>query len=146
MFHHILLAWDGSASAERALDITLDLARRYDADVTAASVAYAPGHAETSADQRESVDSARKHLEETFARIHDRAERVGVILEPQVLEDDDPARALLNFAHAHGFDLVVVGHHNQGRAGRILFGGLSQRLAANPRVPVLVIGEENGGT
>lgn len=68
-----------------------------------------------------------------------------MILERQILEDDDPARALLHFAHEHGFDLVV-GHHDQGRAGRILFGGLSQRLVANPRVPVLVIGEENGGS
>lgn len=140
MFHRILLAWDGSPSAERALDVTLDLARRYDADVTAASVAYAPGQAETTADRRESTDAARRHLEETFARIHDRAERVGVAMEHQILEDDDPARALLGFAHDHGFDLVVVGHHTQRRVGRILFGGLSQILVANPRLPVLVIG------
>jgi nucleotide-binding universal stress UspA family protein len=140
MFHHILLAWDGSPSAERAVDVVIDLARRYDADVTAASVAYAPAHAETTADRRESVDGARRHLEDSFARIHDRAERAGVMLDQHILESDDPASALLAYAHDHAFDLVVVGHHARGRGGRVLFGGLSDRLTENPRVPVLVIG------
>ena len=120
MFHHILLAWDGSPSAERAVDVVIDLARRYDADVTAASVAYAPAHAETTADRRESVDGARRHLEESFARIHDRAERAGVMLDQHILESDDPASALLAYAHDHAFDLVVVGHHARGRGGRVL--------------------------
>jgi nucleotide-binding universal stress UspA family protein len=140
MFHHILLAWDGSPSAERAVDVVIDLARRYDADVTAASVAYAPANAETTADRRESVDAARRHLEEGFERIRDRAERAGVELDQQILESDDPASALLAYAHDHAFDLVVVGHHTRGRGGRVLFGGLSDRLTENPRVPVLVIG------
>jgi nucleotide-binding universal stress UspA family protein len=146
MFHRILIAWDGSPSAEHAADVALDLARRYDADVTAASVAYSPAHAETEADRRESVDAARRYLEESLARIQDRAARAGVPFDTHVLEGDEPAGDLLRFAHEHGFDLIVAGRHTGGRGGRVLFGGLSDLLAASARRPVLIVGDENGHT
>lgn len=140
MFHHTLLAWDGSPSAQRTVDVVIDLARRYDADVTMASVGYAPAHAETTADRRESVGAARRRLEESFERIRDRAERADVELDQHILESEDPADALLGYVHEHAFGLVVVRHHARGRGGRVLFGGLSDRLTRNPRIPVLVIG------
>jgi nucleotide-binding universal stress UspA family protein len=63
MFQRILVAWDGSDVARRALDVGIDLARRYDAVLTAGSVGHSPSHAETEADRAESADAARRHLE-----------------------------------------------------------------------------------
>lgn len=142
MFHRILLAWDGSPSADRAADVALDLARRYDAELTAASVAYSPSHAETRADRTESVRAARRYLSDSLGRIQDRAERAGIRVEQEILEADDPAEELMRFAHEHGFDLVVTGRHVPSRARRVLFDGLSSRLAASARLPVLIVGAD----
>lgn len=144
MFQRILVAWDGSDVARRALDVGIDLARRYDAQLVAGSVAYSPAHAETEADRAESADAARRHLEETLERVRDRADRIGVRLDHEILEGDHPADDLLGYAHEHAFDLVVVGHHRSTRGGRLLLRGVPERMLAAAEVPILVVGEPNG--
>jgi nucleotide-binding universal stress UspA family protein len=143
MFQRILLAWDGSEPALRALDLAVDLARRYDAEVVAASVAHSPAHAETEDDRVESVDAARRYLRESLEKVRDRADRVGVPLEQALIEGDHPAEDLLRYAHEHGFDLVVAGHHRGGRASRFLFRDLAETLVAAAAIPVLIVGERN---
>lgn len=144
MFQRILIVWDGSQVARRALDVGIDLARRYDAELVAGSVAHSPAHAETEADRTESADAARRHLEGTLEQVRDRADRVGVPLTHEVLEGDRPAEDLLGYAHEHGFDLLVVGHHRSSRGGRVLLHGVSEQLVAAAELPVLVVGERNG--
>ncbi|MGH3003846.1 MAG: universal stress protein [Gaiellaceae bacterium] len=138
----ILVAWDGSRPAVRAFETAVELARRYDAELVAVSVAHSPAHAETAGDRRESVDAASRYLEETLAAVHDRAERVGVPLSHVIVEGDAPADDILGYAHEHGFDLVVVGHHRNRRAGRFLLHGLAERMISHASMPVLVVTDE----
>jgi nucleotide-binding universal stress UspA family protein len=142
MFQRILLAWDGSSVALRAFDVAIDLGRRYDVELVAASVAYSPAHAETASDRTESAEAARRYLAETFEEVRDRAVRAGVEVEQVVLEGDDPAAVLLKHCHEHGFDLIVVGHHHTGRAGRLLLHGIAPQMIEEAEVPVLVVGEQ----
>jgi nucleotide-binding universal stress UspA family protein len=142
MLQQILIVWDGSRPARRAFDNALDLARRYDAELVAVSVAHSPAHAETEGDRAESVDAARQYLEESFATVADRAELVGVPLEHVIVEGDAPPRDLVHYAHDHGFDLVVVGHHRNRRPGRFFLHGLAERMIAEARVPVLVVSDD----
>ncbi len=141
MFQRILLAWDGTAVALRAFDAAIDMTRRYDAELVAVSIAYSPAHAETAADREESADAARRYLQDSFAEVRDRAERAGVDVEHQIIEGETPARALLEYAHRHGFDLIVCGHHHSLRAGRLLLKDVTQELV-NDTIPVLVISED----
>ena len=139
MFSQILIAWDGSPPAEWAFDAALDLARRYDAQLCAVSVAHSPAHAETGDDRKESVDAARRYLEETFGQVRDRAERAGVAVEHLIVEGDDPASDILAYAHVHGFDLLVIGHHRKTRSGRFLIHGLTAKTIDAAELPVLVV-------
>jgi nucleotide-binding universal stress UspA family protein len=141
MFQRIMLAWDGSAAALRAFDLAIDLSRRYEVELVAVSVAYSPAHAETDADRRESSDAAGRYLAQTFDEVRDRAERAGVTVEHTIVAGDDPRTALLEHCHEHGFDLIVVGHHRENRAGRLLLRGVAPALVERATVPVLVIGE-----
>lgn len=142
MFQRILISWDGSPVSLRAFDVAIDLGRRYDVELVAVSIAYSPAHAETESDRIESAEAARRYLTETFAEVRDRAERVGLDVEHQVIEGDEPAKALLDHCHEHGFDLIVVGHHRSGRAGRLLLQGVASKLILAATVPVLVVGEQ----
>jgi nucleotide-binding universal stress UspA family protein len=141
MFQRILIAWDGSDVALRAYDVAIDLTRRFEGELVALSIAYSPAHAETRADREESVDAARRYLEQTFAEVRDRAERAGVEVEHTIIEGDDPGETLLAHAHEHGFDLLVCGHHHARRAGRLLLHGVAVSLVERASVPVLVVGE-----
>jgi nucleotide-binding universal stress UspA family protein len=142
MFQRILIAWDGSPVALRAFDAAIDLARRYEAELVAVSIANAPTDAETAADREDSADAARRYLETTFAAVKDRAERAGVGVEHEIIEAGAPARALADYAHEHGFDLLVCGHHRSNRVGRLLLRGVSQDLLAITTTPVLVVSAE----
>lgn len=141
MFQRILLAWDGSSVALRAFDVAIDLGRRYEVELEAVSVAYSPAHAETAADRIESTEAARRYLAASFDEVRDRAHRAGVEVEHVVLEGEDPAAVVLEHCRQHGFDLLVVGHHHAGRAGRLLLQGVAPRLIEAAEVPVLVVGE-----
>jgi nucleotide-binding universal stress UspA family protein len=143
MFQKILVAWDGSEAALRAFDVAIDITRRYEASLQAVSIAYSPAHAETSADRVESAEAAHRYLLETFAQARDRAERAGVDVEHAVIEGEPPARALLAHARAHGFDLIVCGHHHSRRAGRLLLRGVAPTLVADATIPVLVVTEDS---
>ncbi len=143
MFQRILIAWDDSSVALRAFDVAIDLARRYDVELVAASVAYTPAHAETATDRTESSDAAERYLTETFARVRDRADRAGVDVEHVVIEGDEPAKALLAYCDEHAFDLLIVGHHRSGRAGRLLLRGVAAALLDRAHLPFLVV-TENG--
>jgi nucleotide-binding universal stress UspA family protein len=142
MFQRILLAWDGSELAVRAFDVAIDVTRRYDAELVAVSVAYTPAHAETAADRSETSDAAHRYLESTFAEVADRATRAGVDVSHEIIDGDTPARALLEHVHSYGFDLIVCGHHHDGRAGRLLLTGITQDLLDAGAVPVLVVNDQ----
>jgi nucleotide-binding universal stress UspA family protein len=143
MFQRILIAWDGSEVALRAFDVAIDITRRYDAELVAVSIAYSPAHAETAGDREESEDAAHRYLQGTFREVADRAERAGIDVEHQVIGGTTPARALLDHAHDHGFDLLVCGHHHSRRAGRLLLRGVTQDLLAGATIPVLVVTDES---
>ncbi len=140
MFQRILLAWDGSEVSLRAFDAAIDVTRRYDADLVAVSIAYSPAHAETAADRRETTDAAHMYLTRTFDEVADRAQRAGVEVTHEIIDGQTPARALLNYAHEHAFDLIVCGHHRTGRAGRLLLKDVAPELIENG-APVLVISD-----
>jgi len=139
MFRRILIAWDGSPPAEWAFDAALDVARRFNAELCAISVAHSPAHAETEEDRRESVADARRYLEESYAPVKDRAERAGVAVDQIVIEGEEPAAAILDYAHEHGFDLLVIGHHRKSRSRRFLIHGLTSKTMDTADLPVLVV-------
>jgi nucleotide-binding universal stress UspA family protein len=142
MFQRILLAWDGSEVALRAYDVAIDVARRYDADLVAVSIAYSPAHAETAADRQQTADAAHRYLTQTFNDVIDRAERAGVEVTHEIIDGDTPAGALTSYADEHAFDLIVCGHHHSRRAGRLLLlRGVTQQLI-ECSVPVLVVTDD----
>jgi nucleotide-binding universal stress UspA family protein len=143
MFQRILTAWDGSPVALRAFDVAIDITRRYNAELVAVSIAYSPAHAETAADREESADAAHRYLQDTFHDVVDRAHRAGVGVEHQIIDGETPAQALADYAHEHGFDLIVCGHHHSRRAGRLLLRGVSQDLLVATTIPILVVSDDS---
>jgi nucleotide-binding universal stress UspA family protein len=139
----VVLCADG-ALRDSLVDLFVADGRRVAAEIVAGSVAHSPAHAETEADRLESVEAARRYLEESLEKLRDRADRVGVRLEHAVIEGDHPADDLLAYAHEHAFDLVVAGHHARSRAGRLVLHGFAEKLALAGTIPVLIIGDPGG--
>jgi nucleotide-binding universal stress UspA family protein len=128
MFQRIMVAWDGSALAERALDMAVDIACTYEAEIVAASVLAPAGDPHL--------------LQAAFARAREACVDRGVEPEHAIIEGGHPARDLLEYAHEHGFDLLVIGHHRHERPGGIMLHGMTERLLTAAQLPMLVVGSE----
>jgi nucleotide-binding universal stress UspA family protein len=138
MFQRILVAWDGSETALRGFDVAIDITRHYDAELVAVSIAHTPAHAETASDRQQTIDGAHRYLRQTFDEVVDRAQRAGVAVTHEIIDGETPAVALLGYAHEHGIDLIVCGHHPTRRAGRLLLHDVAEELIDGP-TPVLVV-------
>jgi len=147
MFQQILVLWDGSDLAERAFAIASDLGAVYGAEITAVCVV------ERSRSPRRPATAARRHhdrqagrplpsgdpVQALFAQrhVHDRTEPCHA--ELRVIHGDDVVADLLDLAHEHGSDLVVVGHHREHAPHHVFPHGLAERLVFSSRLPVLVV-------
>ena len=128
----ILLAYDGGEPAKRALDQTIELARHFEATVGVISVVpVRSGRAPADPwDDRtvhaEELLEARKLLREAG-------------IEAELLEPGgDPAKTIERMADERGYDTIVIGTRGLGNLGRTLQGSVSEHVATNAHVTVVV--------
>jgi len=138
----IMLATDGSPSAEEATSEAIDLAARLELPLIVVSVAHDStpgygyyGYAEVAAELRKiELERIGKVLEAIEAR----AEEAGVEVETLALEGL-AGRELCKVAAEHDARLVVIGAHGWGRLGRLIHGSVSTYVLHHATTPVLVV-------
>lgn len=145
MFDTVVIATDGSGSAERAVEAALDLAARFDATVHGLYVVDA-GEVETTPEE------VREALERALATTGGRA--LSFILEAADAEADeelvtavregDPADEIINYAAEHDADVIASG--TRGRHGEhgFLLGSVAEELVRDAPIPVLTVRQLEG--
>jgi nucleotide-binding universal stress UspA family protein len=130
----ILIAYDGSAEAKRALEWATRLG---DVAVTVLGVAPTLGGSEPIAD---AVDPTVE-LGSLRTGIREAAEQLaaaGVSAEA-VEKAGNPAAVIIETAESGGFDLIVVGTRGRHAIERFLFGSTADRVARYAPTPVLLV-------
>jgi nucleotide-binding universal stress UspA family protein len=128
----ILLAYDGGEPAKRALEQTIELAVKFDAEVGVISVVpVKAGRAPV-----DPWDDRTVHAEELLeAR---RALREAGI-EAEMLEPGgDVARTIERVADERGYDTIVVGSRGAGSLAKLLQGSVSEHVASHAHATVVV--------
>ena len=139
----ILLATDGSPSAEDATLEAITLARTFGTTLVVASVAHLGlpaygsyyGYGEIAADLHK-VETA--HVAELLVATKLRIEEAGVTCETLAL-DGQPAAEICGAATRTQARLVVIGAHGWGRLGRMIHGSVSTAVLHDAPCPVLVV-------
>jgi nucleotide-binding universal stress UspA family protein len=139
----ILLATDGSPSAEAATLEAIELAQAFATTLVVASVAHVVlpayggyyGYGEIAADLHK-VEI--KHVTEVLAATKVRVEEAGVACETVAL-DGPTADEICRTAGSHDARLVVIGAHGWGRLGRMIHGSVSTAVLHDAPCPVLVV-------
>lgn len=130
----ILLAYDGSDGAKRALEVVLELAGSDDS-VTVVGVAEGVplfGHA-ASLPTTEQERECETKLAEAAAALEGKDLAVSL-----VSRSGDPATAILDAAEHESPDLVVLGTRGLSVAERWLIGSVSTKVLHHARCSVLV--------
>ncbi len=129
----ILVAYDGSDPARRALLRAAELSLAMGATVTVLNVA--PAHADRAAVDIWSDEQARSRVLGEATRLL--AEQ-GV--SSNVLERaGDPGPAIVQAADQGGFDTIIVGSRGLGVAARLVLGSVSEYVATHARATVVVV-------
>ncbi len=138
VFRRILVCYDGSNGARRALHVAQSLADDVGGTVELLIVIRPPAHAETSEASEEAIETERRELsaglDEEVGRSKQR-----LFGTPHEVIHENPADAIADFAKQHGFDLVVVGTHGRERVAHRGVGRSLEALLRQHPCPLLVV-------
>lgn len=138
MYRTILVATDGSEYSDVAADHAVDLAHQYDATLHALSVVEMDvSFSETITEQmlKDLEGRGRKAVDAIITRAHD----AGVTSVEGTVVRGTPHTAIMDYAHEHDVNLVVVGTHGRRGLDRLLLGSVAERVLRTADIPVLVV-------
>jgi nucleotide-binding universal stress UspA family protein len=136
-FHKILVGYDGSKPAQKALEIAFSMARSEDAKLIVLAVAR-PAEPATRVETAGILENAEEHFQKDFQGIAARAKRLEVQVETGVLVGH-PTEQLLHRAETEKVDLIIVGRRGASRFERMLVGSTSERVLRYANCPVMVV-------
>jgi nucleotide-binding universal stress UspA family protein len=138
MYTRILVASDGSSASVKGAEMGGEIAKAFSAALTIVTVAYVPRvyEGDLSTDMMEGYTEEWKRV---LAMTADAAGRTGAEPETKLLQDGDPATALLEEAERGGYDLMIVGRTGAGSPASKVMGGVSRKVAEGASCSVLVV-------
>jgi len=136
MIETAVIATDGSESVERAVDVALDLARRFDATVHAL---YVVDESEVDSSPEAIRADMREALEESGEEaLDDVRERTDSDVRT-VVREGRPAAEICGYARENDVDLVATGTRGRHGENRFLIGSVAERVVRSCPTPVLTV-------
>lgn len=137
----LLVAHDGSAKADKALDVAADIAGKFGASVAVVNVV--PDLCLSSEEiGEESCELVSQSLSDeaggSMRKVMSRLAEKGVKAE-LLVKEGRPADAILDAADAIDADLIVIGSTGKHGAIRMLMGSVSSRVAEYSTRSVLIV-------
>ena len=139
MFKKILIANDGSEGAKHALQVAIDLAKKYNAELHSISVEEGVPHYAATIGE---VEEFRREANEFFKKINDEAvetaRREGIELKTKVLAGHE-VETIVNYAKDGKFDLLVIGFMGHSKIFGRVWGSTSQNITKLSPCTVIVV-------
>ena len=137
MTQRILLGYEGSDSANDALEFAVVLARAFGAELHVLAVARPPelgDDVETSA----VIENSRQRYENLLRDVRARLAQESFKTHFQVAVGH-PAEQIVRYAEGHGIDHIVVGHRGHTLFERWLIGSVARQVIAYAHCAVTVV-------
>lgn len=126
----ILTPVDGTDASSRALDFAIEMATKMDATL------HVVHFTNKETDATETIlEDARERLES--ADIGDEPELSTITVD--VWTADRVGEEILDVVREHGYDHVVMGHHEEGAVERTIFGSAAETVLRAEAVPMTIV-------
>jgi len=146
MYQHLLVPIDGSEVFDRAVEASIELARRLGASITAFVAEPTTPPPATGLGTLGYVRAMEQHDSETadhastvLAEFEKRAGAAGVRFEGMYARTQQVATAIVETARARGCDLIVMATHGRSAFGELVWGSHTKGVLARSRLPLLVL-------
>jgi nucleotide-binding universal stress UspA family protein len=139
MFKKILVGYDGSEGAKKAVRTAIDIAKHYGAELHSISVEEdLPHYAATIGE----VQEAKAEKNGYFARLNqeskEMAAKEGVVLHTKVVAGHE-VETIVDYAKDHRFDLLVIGFMGHSKIYDRVWGSTSQNITRLVPCTVMVV-------
>jgi nucleotide-binding universal stress UspA family protein len=141
----VLVATDGSESADRAVDYSADLARRDGAELIIVNVVGGYGLPDrvfaqfTEARQAWLKELLQSISAQTLVKARERAHGAGASAIRIESRDGNVPQVILDIARERRADVVVIGKRGASAIERLLIGSVSDKLVKLADLPVIVV-------
>ena len=149
LFHHVLVPLDGSLRADEVLTLAAALGTPGETEyhlLTVVSPRTTPGPVPDLAvvlardDFALQLEEERARAETHLTRLADSFREIGARVSTHIAVHGQAARAILDFAHEHAIDLVVLSTRVRSATERFLIGSIADKVLRGADVPVLLCG------
>jgi nucleotide-binding universal stress UspA family protein len=139
MYKKILVAYDGSEGANKALEAGINLAKIHGAELVALSVQEGlPRFASTIDEVQEEKAYANQHYGKLLEKARARAQEAGVELKT-IMRPGHPAKTIVQVAKEGKFDLVLVGHTGLSEVWAAFLGTTAEKVSRHAPCSVLIV-------
>ena len=137
MIQRILVAYDTSEQAEKAFNLGLDLAAKYEAEMIVLSVARPPEPPEM-VEAEAVLENATEFYERHFKDLGDKAAKAGIAIRC-VVKVGHPAEQIIHLANEEKVDMILMGHRGKTFIKRWLLGSISRRVVSYAHCSVVIV-------
>jgi nucleotide-binding universal stress UspA family protein len=139
MFKKILLAYDGSQGATRALEVALELARVHGAELVALAVQERlPRFSGTIDEVQEEKQFANQHYSRLLDGAQAQAGAAGVKLKT-LMRPGHPAKTIIEVAREGKFEVILVGHSGLSGVWAAFLGTTAEKVSRHAPCSVLIV-------
>ncbi len=137
MFEKILVAFDGSKPSEKALDMAIELSKKFGSIIYLVSVIALPDYAAL----KNEVVEVQEEEGNFYRELQNKAieSRKGEAEIKPIILYGHPTDRLLDYAKSRNFDLVVVGSRGLSTTKRFFLGSVSDKISHFSPCPILIV-------
>ena len=145
MMKKILVPFDGSETAHRALEFAAALGKPFDSEILVVNVIvpydYTKVPPRKPKNSIEEAEMAAKEPEPTVLDIAKKTlEKIGYAKTSyRLIVDIDPAERILDYAKTAEADMIVLGNRGMGMFVELLMGSVSMKISQYAACPVVII-------
>ena len=141
MIKNIMVPYDQSDPANRALDVAIDMAKKYNASISlvACVVPQVPMDPSLGTAYAETLVLMQKSASSALSKLESRLKELQIPVKSQVLTGVSITDELLSYAESHQIDFIVMGSRGLGGFKKLLLGSVASGVSQHSKCPVLIV-------
>ncbi|MDE1726612.1 MAG: universal stress protein [Thaumarchaeota archaeon] len=141
MIKHIMVPYDKSEPASRALEYAIDIAKKFNSDISvvACVIPHIPMDPSFGTAYVETLKLMRQSAANATSTIKSRLDELNIPVKTVILEGISATDELVSFAESHKIDLIVMGSRGLGGFKKLLLGSVASGVSQHSKCPVLIV-------
>lgn len=142
MFQNILVPFDLSNNSIRSFKVAIDIAKKYQSDVTLLTClegdAWHHKYYDSRADAQ-LIKKQRKAAKQHLEKLESIAEKNNVSFKSYILTSHSVVNDIVKFSKSRKHDLVVIGSHGRTGFDKLLLGSVANGVSQKTKCPVMIV-------